>query len=68
MTGSLASLLDDTALGDARHRGPVPGSGAERVREGLERGAEPELDNLVRHIEADQSIEIDRMRQLLGGR
>jgi uncharacterized protein (DUF305 family) len=27
-------------------------------------GQEPELDNLVRHIEADQGIEIDRMRQL----
>jgi hypothetical protein len=46
ITGSLASRLDDTALG----------------------GAEPELDNLVRHIEADQSIEIDRRRQLLGRR
>jgi hypothetical protein len=24
-------------------------------------GIEPELDSLIRHIEADQSIEIDRM-------
>jgi uncharacterized protein (DUF305 family) len=28
-------------------------------------GMEPELDRMIRHIEADQSIEIDRMRQLL---
>jgi uncharacterized protein (DUF305 family) len=31
-------------------------------------GQEPELDNLIRHIEADQGIEIDRMRQVLSGR
>jgi uncharacterized protein (DUF305 family) len=28
-------------------------------------GAEPEVDNMVRHIDADQSIEIARMRDLL---
>jgi uncharacterized protein (DUF305 family) len=28
-------------------------------------GMEPELDSLIRHIESDQAIEIDRMRRLL---
>jgi uncharacterized protein (DUF305 family) len=29
-------------------------------------GLEPALDKLAREIEADQAIEIDRMRELLG--
>jgi uncharacterized protein (DUF305 family) len=32
---------------------------------GANGGLEPELDNLIRHIEADQGIEIDRMQRLL---
>jgi hypothetical protein len=40
--------------------------GAERgTRKPSNGGIEPELDSLIRHIEADQGIEIDRMERLL---